>query len=76
MPLFSRKRFAPSHPDDATPQALLATASAERVRRPDGFLRDIRHVSRYDQCLARVLRLAEPRSPSASDIHTARRWSG
>ena len=70
MPLFSRKRVAPSHPDDATLQALLATASDERVRQPDGFLRDVRHVSRCDQCLARVLRLAEPQSPSAGRVQS------
>jgi hypothetical protein len=70
MPRFSRKRFAPAHPDDATLLALLATASDERVRQPDGFLRDVRHVSRCDQCLARVLRLAEPQSPSAGRVQS------
>lgn len=70
MPRFSRKRFAPAHPDDATLQALLASASDERVRQPDGFLQDVRHVSRCDQCLARVLRLAEPQSPSAGRVQS------
>lgn len=70
MPRYSRKRVAPSHPDDATLQALLATASDERVRQPDGFLRDVRHVSRCDQCLSRVLRLAEPQSPSAGRVQS------
>lgn len=70
MALSSRKRFAPSHPDDVTLQALLATASDERARQADGFLRDVRHVSRCDQCLARVLRLAEPQSPSAGRVQS------
>ena len=62
--LFSRKASVPRHPSDDALQALLDSAFDERVRAAD-FLADVRHVSRCDQCLVRVLRLSERFAPSA-----------
>ena len=61
----SRKAFVPRHPADDALQALLACAFDERLRAPSGFFADVRHVSRCDQCLARVLRLSERFAPPA-----------
>jgi hypothetical protein len=61
----SRRASVPRHPADDALQALLACAFDERLRAPSGFFADVRHVSRCDDCLGRVLRLSARFAPPA-----------